>query len=100
MLIVVNGYHEPVEFTLPNSAGAAAWSLLIDTNRPDFEPGNDNTALAVGSKYTVIGRSLLLFALRAEEISQAEPPAPPKQARQAKRAGQPKQARQTKPESR
>ncbi|HTB14359.1 MAG TPA: glycogen debranching protein GlgX [Bryobacteraceae bacterium] len=81
MLMVMNGHHEGVDFTLPDSAGAASWSLLMDTNMPEFEPGNNDAALAVGSKYTVVARSLLLFAMRAEEKSQAEPPAPPKPAK-------------------
>jgi isoamylase len=85
----MNGHHEGVDFTLPDSAGAASWSLLMDANMPEFEPGNNDAALGVGSKYTVVARSLLLFVMRAEEKSQAEPAPPPKPAK-------PKRAR-TKP---
>ena len=32
MLMVLNGWHDVVKFTLPQHPGGARWSLLIDTN--------------------------------------------------------------------
>ena len=32
LLMVLNGYHDLVEFTLPETAGGSHWQLLIDTN--------------------------------------------------------------------
>jgi isoamylase len=60
LLLVINGHHDLVEFTLPECYGGMQWSLLIDTNMADsvakgtFEPGD---------KYGVTARSLLLLVL-------------------------------------
>ncbi len=63
LLIVLNGYWEPVEFTLPPSASGLGWRLLIDTNLPDdAEP----ECFEIGSTYDVNGRSLLLFQLERD----------------------------------
>lgn len=58
MLIVMNSFEGPVDFTLPKFEGGR-WNLLIDTNIADDTPGK---AFAIGSNYQVTGRSLLLFA--------------------------------------
>jgi isoamylase len=73
LLLVLNAYHDLVQFTLPQAAPADVtpkgkktangerWSLLIDTNltqeatEGDFKPGQI---------YGVTGRSLLLFVLK------------------------------------
>jgi isoamylase len=63
LLMVLNAYHDLVEFTLPKTAGGSIWSLLIDTNlSEDAELGT----FATGEPYGVTGRSLLLFALEPE----------------------------------
>ena len=62
VLIVMNSYEGPVGFTLPHCDAGASWSLLIDTNIPDFKP---EPPFAFGKPYQVTGRSLLLFALNA-----------------------------------
>ena len=60
LLMVLNAYHDLVEFALPETAGGSHWELLIDTNLPeDAEMGT----FATGEAYGVTGRSLLLFAL-------------------------------------
>ena len=61
VLIVINSYEGPVDFTLPKSEGGEAWSLLIDTNMPEAAPEAD---FPFGDVYEVTGRSLLLFALK------------------------------------
>jgi isoamylase len=58
MLIVLNGHHDLVEFTLPTVAGGNRWSLENDTNldsakEAGFEPGE---------VYGVTARSLLLLS--------------------------------------
>lgn len=63
VLLVVNGFFDAVEFTLPEAVGGSAWSLLIDTNLS--EPPQA-ASFDVGANYTVTGRSLLLFVLEAE----------------------------------
>ena len=61
MLLVLNAYHDLVQFTLPEDGPTAQWQLLIDTNIPEekglpmFKPG---------AVYGVTGRSLLLFELQ------------------------------------
>ena len=60
LLMVLNGFHDIVGFTLPETAGGSRWSLLIDTNlAEDAELGT----FATGEVYGATGRSLLLFAL-------------------------------------
>ena len=56
VLIVLNGHHEGVGFTLPPVAGGTAWRLIFDTNAPNHEE-----ELEVGKQYVVTGRSVLLF---------------------------------------
>ena len=64
MLMVLNGHHDLVQFTLPAHAGGKQWSLLIDTNIPEHEP--DSARFSFGAIYDVTARSLLLFALEPE----------------------------------
>lgn len=59
LLVVVNAYHDVVEFTLPEFVGGNQWLTFIDTNDP--ERGETST-LKTGDTYEVTGRSLLLFA--------------------------------------
>ena len=60
LLMVLNGFHDLVGFTLPETVGGSHWRLLIDTNLPeDAEMGS----FAAGETYGVTARSLLLFAL-------------------------------------
>jgi glycogen operon protein len=64
MIMVMNGFHDLVTFTLPAHAGGKQWSLLIDTNIPEHQP--ESAQFAFGSVYDVTARSLLLFTLDAE----------------------------------
>ena len=56
MLLIVNGFHDLVNFTLP-SLRDSTWRLLIDTNIEQIE----ETTFAPGDVYGVTGRSFLLF---------------------------------------
>jgi isoamylase len=60
MLLVLNGHHDLVEFTLPSCPGGDTWTLEIDTNVPD---NDEPPAFKSGDTYGVTARSLLLFAL-------------------------------------
>ena len=62
LLLLLNAYHEPVEFTLPAAPGGSAWDCLVDTNEPEAE----EVRFAFKKKYLVTGRSLVLFRLRPE----------------------------------
>jgi isoamylase len=64
LLMVLNAYHDLVEFALPETVGGWHWQLLIDTNLPeDAEMGTFET----GEAYGVTGRSLLLFVLQTDD---------------------------------
>jgi glycogen operon protein len=61
MLLILNGYHDLVEFTLPEDGPTAKWHRLIDTNIADLA---DEPSFKPGEVYGVTGRSLLLFELK------------------------------------
>jgi glycogen operon protein len=61
LLLVLNGHHDLVEFTLPAAEGGEHWSLQIDTNL--MRVVKDDARFEAGSVYAVTGRSILLFAL-------------------------------------
>jgi isoamylase len=63
LLIVLNGHHDLVKVTLPETRGGDQWSLLIDTNLAD---DTEKDRFSSGDSYGVTGRSLLLFALEPE----------------------------------
>jgi glycogen operon protein len=58
LLLVLNGYHDLVNFTLPGHEGDERWQLLVDTHVEGVLP---RTAFARGDVYGVTGRSLLLL---------------------------------------
>jgi glycogen operon protein len=61
LLLVLNSWHDAVNFTLPAAPEGTGWSLLVDTNVPDAA---DAQAFEVDGAYQVTGRSLLLFLMR------------------------------------
>ena len=67
LLLVMNAYHDVVDFTLPDIPGPDQWSCLIDTNAPIRE---ELPTFEAGEVYQVTGRSLLLFALQARGATQ------------------------------
>jgi len=64
LLMVLNGYHDMVNFTLPACTGGRCWQLLVDTNLPEDA---QQKPFSFCERYEVSGRSLLLFLLEAEE---------------------------------
>jgi pullulanase/glycogen debranching enzyme len=66
ILIVLNAYHDVVNFTLPGESEEARWSLLIDTNIPDALAEHAKVNFQTSDTYAVTGRSLLVFRLEAE----------------------------------
>ena len=62
LLLVINAWHDMVEFTLPEAADGEGWILLADTNLPDHA---EQEHFAIGATYQVTGRSFLVFLLRA-----------------------------------
>jgi isoamylase len=60
LLMILNGYHDMVEFHLPEAVGGQGWQVLVDTNAPDLEPSK----LAFGAAYQATARSLILLLLK------------------------------------
>jgi isoamylase len=58
MLLVLNGHHDLVEFTLPSFEGGTEWMLELDTNIPGSPPEYRGKAQ---DKYGMTGRSLILL---------------------------------------
>ncbi len=63
ILLIVNGHHESIEFTLPECVGACRWDLFIDTNGEVVE---DPATFPAGASYVVGERSFLALALESE----------------------------------
>ncbi|HYH43148.1 MAG TPA: glycogen debranching protein GlgX, partial [Burkholderiales bacterium] len=61
LLLILNAYHDVVNFTLPEVPGGDQWKCLIDTNIPERP---DEPLFAPGEQYQITGRSLLLFVLQ------------------------------------
>lgn len=70
VLVLVNGHHEPVQFTLPTCVGASEWSLLLDTNLP--ERPQDQT-FKMGTQYLLTDRSLVLLVLGVKRTADVIP---------------------------
>jgi glycogen operon protein len=62
LLLIMNAYHDVVNFTLPEVPGGNEWKCLIDTNIPDRP---DEPLFKPGDAYQITGRSLLLFVLQS-----------------------------------
>ena len=76
ILLVLNAYHDVVNFVLPGEASKARWSLLIDTNLPENLVERGKVNFVTGDEYAVTGRSMLVFRLEADsdpEIERAKP---------------------------
>ncbi|MFO1026975.1 MAG: glycogen debranching protein GlgX [Acetobacteraceae bacterium] len=63
VLLVLNAFHDVVNFSLPDVVGGRTWRCLLDTNIPD---DNKLHTLETGETYEITGRSLVLFALEPE----------------------------------
>jgi isoamylase len=65
LLIVLNAFHDVVNFTLPGDAPEARWLLMLDTNRNDTEPADRKINFVTGDVYAVTGRSVVVFRLES-----------------------------------
>jgi glycogen operon protein len=64
LLILLNAYHEPIEFTLPHSLASGKWRLRVDT-RHGFT--SDQGAILNGGTAVLVGeRSVAVLALQPE----------------------------------
>jgi isoamylase len=62
-LMLMNSFHDVVQFTLPVCTGGTRWSRLLDTNASDDD---DRPVFPFGASYDVTARSLALFILEAD----------------------------------
>ena len=62
-LLLFNAHHEDHTFTLPDGAFAESWTIVLDTSRPDVEPGDET--LEAGAPVGMVDHSLIL--LRREQ---------------------------------
>jgi isoamylase len=60
LMILVNPYHEPIDFKLPGANLAAAWQLRIDAGSGAIDP--PDRRFAAEQSIRLEGRSLLLLA--------------------------------------
>ena len=67
LLLVLNAYHDVVNFTLPEAPGGREWDCLVDTNQPELDAP---TSFGFGEQYEVTGRSFLLFMLKPDASRQ------------------------------
>ena len=67
LLMILNSFHDAVNFALPESPGGKGWELLVDTNVPDQE--RKRPSFRFGAHYQATGRSLLLFLMRTKRAA-------------------------------
>jgi isoamylase len=72
MLLILNAYHDAVNFKLPKVVGGRNWIPLVDTNQPDLASHGRTKPFLFGHEYLVTGRSLLLFRLARESNRKSE----------------------------
>ena len=79
LLVLLNGHHEPMTFSVPEEGAGDRWVLLIDTNHSAVP----DEGLPGGARYELDGRSLALFRLAhpvgddREELATPAAEAPP-----------------------
>ncbi|MHC9552379.1 glycogen debranching enzyme GlgX [Corynebacterium diphtheriae] len=61
-IMMFNAYHEPIDFTLPDTEFGLAWKLIVDTNVDTGYPDEAKT-LRAGDSITVEARSTLILRL-------------------------------------
>jgi isoamylase len=66
LLLILNAYHDAVNFKLPKVPGGRNWAALVDTNQPDLGRFGRPKPFPFEHEYLVTGRSLLLFRLARE----------------------------------
>src|SRR5205823_13092529 len=62
LLVLLNAFHEDLEFTMPEAGGEGdcAWELLMNTGQPE-PPATSGVHCPVGGTYSLAGRALALF---------------------------------------
>jgi len=58
LMMVVNSYHEDLQFTVPAVPGVVGWQTLVDTHEPRKRPA----LLDAGGEFNASGRSVVLLS--------------------------------------
>ena len=61
LLLLLNGHHEPIPFTLPDGVTDGRWAMVFDTNRPELKP--DKETADSEKPITLEARSLALLRM-------------------------------------
>jgi isoamylase len=68
ILLLLNGGHQDVSFTLPGPLNSESWILLLDTSKPQRgAPDTEREHFCPGDTFTVTGRSFYAFVLEKAE---------------------------------
>jgi glycogen operon protein len=65
-LVMLNAWHEDLDFRIPHLPVTMAWELLVDTSRPSGL-GQDGRLFSAGELFSLKARSFALFINRAPE---------------------------------
>jgi glycogen operon protein len=76
LLLLLNGHHEPIPFTLPALKQGHRWELLLDTR----EAVTEAALFGSGAQFDLQGRSLAVFRTRQEPVDQQPAALTPAQA--------------------
>lgn len=68
LLMILNSFHDAVDFALPRTAGGVEWTLFVDSNAPEDK---DSPLFEFGAHYRVPGRPLLLFLMQPDAAASA-----------------------------
>lgn len=60
-LLMLNAFHDPVDFHLPADFPCTKWAVLFDTRADEGLVKDNAPVLEAGGQYTVPGRTLVLF---------------------------------------
>jgi isoamylase len=59
LLVLLNGHHDPVSFTLPSARDGESWDVVVDTSRPDLRAGKESHQ--PGDHLELTARSLVVL---------------------------------------
>jgi isoamylase len=65
LLVLINGHHEVMPFTLPGPVDGPSWHVVVDTNMATVQDGR---AVTSGDVFDLQPRTLVLLRQRKEEL--------------------------------
>ena len=58
LLLVVNGWWEPLDITVPTARPGATWQMVLDSATPAVTAASPGPPLTAGDTFTALGRSI------------------------------------------